>query len=162
MKNKLGGFTLYEVMTVVAIIGIFASMATPSIAESIEKQRFISDIQKLTSFHTQARNVARTIRKCVLVSPASTATWKAVNMGEDCATPSGEVLRELSFLDKGSLRISTLQDHYFLFDGSFSADGVASARTPHVFEVKSKDGLHTRQIRIYGAIGRVAVVKGTN
>lgn len=61
MRDKLNtttGFTLIEVMIVVVIIGIFASMAGPSFSNYIPKMKLRADAREKTNFLRQARSRA--------------------------------------------------------------------------------------------------------
>ena len=50
-KNSLMGFTLIELMVVVLIIGILASIALPSYGKVIEKSRTVEAISRLNAIY---------------------------------------------------------------------------------------------------------------
>ena len=56
-KRKPNGFTLLELMTVVALIGVIASVALPSFLEQVRKARRVDGINVLAECATQQERV---------------------------------------------------------------------------------------------------------
>lgn len=65
--NKARGFTLVELMLVVAIVGVLAALAVPSAQGQLQRQRVSDEVQKVASGLTDIRNYARTRLRCVEV-----------------------------------------------------------------------------------------------
>ena len=70
-----GGFTLIELITVVAIAAILGSIAAPSFTSFIVKQKTKSVASELSATMTVARGAAIARNANVTVSPNLTATW---------------------------------------------------------------------------------------
>ena len=62
MRNRriknIGGFTMLEMMIVIVIIGVFASMAAPSFMNWIPKMKLKADAREKVNYLRQARNLA--------------------------------------------------------------------------------------------------------
>lgn len=70
------GFTLVEILIVIAIVGILASLAAPSFSELIKSQRIKSMATDLNSSLTLARSEAIKRNKNVTLSPATVGSWQ--------------------------------------------------------------------------------------
>lgn len=78
--KSASGFTLVELMVVVAIIGVAAALAAPSIRDLSRRQRENEAIVDVEGALRDARNTARVNRRCVTVALAGnviTATKSA-------------------------------------------------------------------------------------
>ncbi|GAB3454543.1 hypothetical protein GCM10027321_06000 [Massilia terrae] len=79
MVNRLAaarGFTLPELLTVVAIIGILAAVGAPSITTLVANQRVRSAGSELLQSLTRARSEAIKRNMEVTLQPASGTTWQ--------------------------------------------------------------------------------------
>lgn len=86
MKKKINGFTLIEVMIVVAIIGILAGIAYPSYMESVRKSNR-SDAK------VGLNDVAQRLQRCYTAysafNSANCGAAAAFNNGAEVPTPEG-------------------------------------------------------------------------
>lgn len=73
MQRKEQGFTLIELMITIAILAIIATMAAPSMANLLEKQRFQKKERELLSVLTQAKSQAILKRTDVAANLNSTS-----------------------------------------------------------------------------------------
>ncbi|MFH1044299.1 MAG: GspH/FimT family protein [Pseudomonadota bacterium] len=70
------GFTMTEVMIVVVVIGILASLAAPSFSELIKSQKTKSMATDLNASLTLARSEAIKRNKNVTLSPTTAGSWQ--------------------------------------------------------------------------------------
>lgn len=90
------GFTLIELMVVVAIIAIMAILAFPSFSQQILQDRVVSSANQLNSVYKYARSEAvKRERDVKLVTSGSTWQVKAVEDGAE------KVLREFTIEHQG-------------------------------------------------------------
>lgn len=77
--RRLSGFTLLELMVVIAIVSIIAGIAVPSLSNMMESSRAtskISDISRLLVFaRSQASSSRLPVTVCPLSNGACTANW---------------------------------------------------------------------------------------
>lgn len=83
------GFSLLELMTVVAIVGVVAAVATPQLSEAVRRQRAVSATERTREVILEARNEARLRRGCAIVegtTPAASGRLSAlaVHIDVDC------------------------------------------------------------------------------
>jgi type IV fimbrial biogenesis protein FimT len=86
--NRSAGFTLMELITTVAILGVLAAMAAPSMAEMVAKQRVKSTASELYLALMRARSEAIKRNADIILSPAPTWAigWSIPNPA-DSANP---------------------------------------------------------------------------
>lgn len=76
-RQRLGtrGFTLIELMVVIALIGILASLAAPSFQRSIAQRKVTEVASDLMVSTLQARSAAITNNQQAIVQPLVTTDW---------------------------------------------------------------------------------------
>lgn len=84
--QKDRGFTLLELMIVVAIIGILASVALPNMSQYMDNRRVVGAAEEIMQFLTSARSeaIARSKQVEVRIVADGTSTW-AVGMEQEPA-----------------------------------------------------------------------------
>lgn len=93
MDSKHNGFTIIELMTVVALIGIMAALATPYFASILEGRRLVGSADTLYSALQYARSESIKQNTDVLVY-TDTAAWcigiddAAGGLNCDCTVPA--------------------------------------------------------------------------
>jgi type IV fimbrial biogenesis protein FimT len=81
--KKLSGFTLVELMVVVAIAGIAMAFAIPAMGEFIKNERLVTQINTLVGHLAYARSEAVTRRQQIILCASSNSTSC---LGADWAT----------------------------------------------------------------------------
>lgn len=90
--QRAGGFTMPELLAVVAIMAILAAVATPSITDLVNSQRLRSSSAELHSALLRARSEAVKRNMDVTLSPVTAGSWQS---GWSIANPnSGGNLEE--------------------------------------------------------------------
>ena len=69
------GFSLIELMVVVAIAGIGTALAVPAMSSAIRRAKEPTEVVRLRTFLTESRNMARRSNRCVLVERADERTF---------------------------------------------------------------------------------------
>ena len=72
--KKLSGFTLIEMMVVVAIAGIAMAFAVPAMGTFIKNERLVTQINTLVGHLAYARNEAVTLRQQVILCASGNMT----------------------------------------------------------------------------------------
>lgn len=106
MRGRIEGFTLIEILIVVALIGVLAGIAAPTVAAGIEQFNIISAGQQVASTLRAARfqAIARNRNVRVLFnSPAAgqyeTEVWNTATSVWDSLTTSQSLPNDVSFGD---------------------------------------------------------------
>ncbi|OEC35591.1 type IV fimbrial biogenesis protein FimU [Pseudomonas cuatrocienegasensis] len=74
-KTNTSGFTLVELMVVIALLAIVALIAAPSFTDMIERNRLQSQAEELKSFLIYARGEAVTLRSTITVETDDEEAW---------------------------------------------------------------------------------------
>ena len=80
MQRKEQGFTLIELMVTIAVLGIIASMAAPSMQNMIARQQLNTTARDLASIFSQARGQAAMLRKNVTVKFSTNSDPADINL----------------------------------------------------------------------------------
>jgi prepilin-type N-terminal cleavage/methylation domain-containing protein len=73
-RASLRGYTLVEIMVVVALIGVVSALAGPNISKAVRRANEPAQMLRVHGFLVQARNYARRTNQCVKVTRNSTGT----------------------------------------------------------------------------------------
>ncbi len=135
------GFTLIEVMTVVAVLAVFAAIALPSFGRYVADAELQSASGELQSFLSAARADALTRRISTKVAPSGMATWNL--------TESGTVTRTYSLPASVSAVSSVASGIEFLPDGTATAATLTltSSRTTTRYVLQANAGGHVSATR---------------
>lgn len=76
LKSGLPGFTMTEVLIVMAIAGVLAALATPSFNEMVKSQRMKSMATDLNQSLLRTRSEAIKRNKSVTLSPTTVGAWQ--------------------------------------------------------------------------------------
>jgi type IV fimbrial biogenesis protein FimT len=158
------GFTLIELMTVIALLAILSAIAAPSLRTFIENQRLRNASFDVVSDLLLARSEALTRQSLVVVTPSGSdsAGWSngwSINLGSS----AGALVTNRTGLPS-QLRFTVLNSSAAAQGSlSFGADGRVVGLTPMSIDVKYADpapsGVTPSCVRI-DATGRPRVDKG--
>lgn len=85
MMRVIRGFSLVEVMVVVAILGVMAAIAAPSLLFEVQKATLNAAADEIGSFVARAQNEAMVSRRCVRVTRPSARVLVAERLNTfDC------------------------------------------------------------------------------
>jgi len=134
MKIKqASGFTLIELMIMIAIIGILASIAMPSFQGMIERNSLKEAVEGLKSDMTFARTEAIKLSQNVVVSRSTgnAGAWcYGLNVGAscDCNTANACSLKTISggrYSNQINMNVAVANNSTFSFRrGTIGADGI--------------------------------------
>ena len=75
IRNRLGGFTLIELMMTMVVVGILVTLAAPSFNDFVLKSRVNSATTELQMSLLLARSEAAKRNSGVTITPVNTAAW---------------------------------------------------------------------------------------
>ncbi len=156
--KRIFGFTLLEVMIVIAIIGIIAAMAVPSYQDMIERNRLKQAVEGLKSDLQFARTEAIKRSQNVVVSrsPGNAGGWcygLNVNSNCTCTTAGSCSIKTISGSDFSSaVNMDAATGNNSTFDsrrGTIGADSVTFSTSHYAARV------------VFSNVGRVRVCTPT-
>lgn len=125
-KSREAGFTMIEMMIVVAIISILSALAFPTLSTFIPRNRTKAAARELRGFLQKAKLEAiKQNAKCLMVfteaEPSGTDAGSCVgciSSDDDCTDTDDEIIFELDFNDYKSVRLSktTFSGDKFVFN----------------------------------------------
>lgn len=143
------GFTLIELMIVVAIVGIAAGVGLPNLSKSVYRSRCRAEALRVAHTISIARNTARAHHHCVdlSVSGLSIAITEWDNNSGACSGLSQVTNYNFAGQYVETLPSSTL---------TFNARGGTTLTGPWSFVVTSR-AQHKISVQVYPAIGNVRI-----
>jgi prepilin-type N-terminal cleavage/methylation domain-containing protein len=155
-KRRRRGFTLIEMMIVVAIVGITATIAVPNIIGTVRAREAEGQMLEVQHILLRARNRAR---NAVCVMHVTVAT-NSITVGPDPSDPSADCLA-LDTLQYDVGEYVTLTD--FTVNGATTDPLVLNAQGGTDYDYRARmiatntyDGA-TRNLELWPAIGSVTV-----
>lgn len=144
-KVRSSGFTLIELMVVLALVAIVASFAVPSFSTIIANGRIASSSNDVVGVLNYARAEAVKRGRIVRVSPVSGADWTSgavawVDENDDGARQATEILRQTSAVP-GAVTLTATANVAF-------TGGGFSSTTPTLTICDDRSGERGREVTI--------------
>lgn len=169
------GFTLMEVMMVIAIVGVLLMLVTPSVKSMIDKQRVRGTCESIYQTMALARSSSVALNKDVTFNFRSSnagATW-CVGLSDgaacDCSTAASactvnSIKRAVGSTDFGSAASSSIKVTNIPNDTSvvFSARDAAPVTTPPDIYVRSNTWACGIHLELLGQVRLLKTGSGTS
>ena len=140
-------------MVVVAIAGILASIAIPSVSDTIQRNRAREDSERVVAILSEARNRAHATLRCAATVVDPSAHTISYELYACSGAPSGTPTKTAAFPKLTLTTFSGGATSVTFTSGGGLAGGVNS-------EISATTAFgETTRLRIYPAIGQIEVVR---
>lgn len=168
MKNNAEGFTLVELMVVIAVLAVLLGIAVPSLKRFIQEQQMLSALRELRATLTLARTESIKRQLAVLADNQDgnwTTGWRVyVDSNGNGVWDSGEpeILHRAAVANGLAIAGNTPVRRYVRYVPSGQTQLLAGAFQAGTIRLCTPDSGHLPRLLVISATGRVRTTRDEN